>query len=326
MKKREQSSLFISLDSLVPQDHPYRKLDQLLPFSELSQTYQSLYSPNGRKEKGFEFALRTLILQFMEDLSDREMERYVWENLACKWFCDMDLGEKAPDHSYFGDFRKRLGTSRLMDIFSLVRDSLHGMGLIREVFTFVDASQLVSKLTTWDDRDRAIKKGLERFNNETAEKVAADKQARFGCKGNQKYWFGYKEHVSVDMQSGLINKVAATSADITDAKGFRHVCPNGGAVYADKGYSLKAVKTDLKRKGCHDATIKRNNMKEKNRKKDRWLSGIRAPYERVFAHRNKRVRYRGLMKVQFQVGIRALVFNLKRLMTLGVDRITLCRT
>lgn len=158
MKKREQSSLFITLDSLVPLDHPYRKLDQLLPFSELNQTYQSLYSLNGRKEKGFEFALRTLIIQFMEDLSDREMERYVQENLACKWFCDMDLGEKAPDHSYFGDFRKRLGTSRLMEIFSLVRGSLQGMGLIREVFTFVDASQLVSKLTTWDDRDRAIKK------------------------------------------------------------------------------------------------------------------------------------------------------------------------
>lgn len=28
-------------------------------------------------------------------------------------------------------------------------------------------------------------------------------------------------------------------------------------------------------------------MKEKNRDKDRWLSAIRAPYERVFAYRNK---------------------------------------
>lgn len=137
-----------------------------------------------------------------------------------------------------------------MDIFSLVR--LQSMGLIREVFTFVDASQLISKLTTWDDGDRAIKKGLDQSNNETAGKVAADKQARFGCKGKQKYWLGYKEHVSMDMQSGLINKVAATSADVTDAKGFRHVCPNGGAVYADKGYGLKPVKTELKRKGCHE--------------------------------------------------------------------------
>ena len=47
MKKRKQGSLFITLDSLIPLDRPYRKLDQLLPFSELSRTYQSLYSPLG---------------------------------------------------------------------------------------------------------------------------------------------------------------------------------------------------------------------------------------------------------------------------------------
>jgi IS5 family transposase len=197
------------------------------------------------------------------------------------------------------------------------------MGLIREVFTFVDASQLISKLTTWDDRDKAIKAGLEKFNNDTASKVAADKQARFGCKGNKKYWFGYKEHVSVDMQSGLINKVAATSAEVADADGLSHVCPTGGAVYADKGYCVNPAQTTLKRKGCHDATIKKNNMKGKDRRKDGWLSAIRSPYERVFAHRNKRLRYRGLEKVQFQVGIRALTFNLKRALTLGVEKIEL---
>ena len=254
------------------------------------------------------------------------MERYLQENNAGQWFCELALGEKAPDHSYFGDFRKRLGTTRLMDIFSHVRDSLKHMGLIREVFTFVDASQLVSKLTTWDDRDKAITIELAKFNNDTASKVAADKQARFGCKGNKKYWFGYKEHVSVDMQSGLINKVAATSAEVTDTEGVSHVCPKGGAVFGDKGYCVDPAKTTLKRKGCHDATIKKTTMKGKDRRKDGWLSAMRSPYERVFAHRNKRVRYRGLEKVQFQVGIRALTFNLKRVMALGVQNIDLLPT
>ena len=323
MGKRQQSSIFFALDELIPVDHPYRKLDQLLSFSEISKPYYSLYSMNGRKEKGVEFGLRALVLQFIEDLSDREMERFLQENLAGKWFCELGIGEKSPDHSYFGDFRKRLGTERLMNIFSHVRGSLREMGLIKEIFTFVDASQLVSKLTTWDDRDKAIKLGLEKFNNKTAGKVATDKQARFGCKGQNKYWYGYKEHASVDMQSGLINKIAATSADVTDAQGLQHVCPEDGAVYGDKGYCVNPAKITLKRKGCHDATIKKANMKDKNRYKDRWLSSIRSPYERVFAHRNKQVRYRGLKKVQFQVGIRALVFNLKRLMALGIERIAL---
>ena len=323
MSKRHQHSAFLSLDDLVPQDHPYRHLDQILSFTELSTPYQNLYSIRGPKEKGVEFGLRALVLQFIEDLSDREMERYLQENNAGQWFCELALGEKAPDHSYFGDFRKRLGTTRLMAIFSQVRDSLKHMGLIREVFTFVDASQLVSKLTTWDDRDKAIRAGLEKFNNETAPKIAADKQARFGCKGNNKFWYGYKEHVSVDMQSGLINKVAATSAEVTDAEGVSHVCPNGGAVFGGKGYCIHPAQEILKRKGCHDATIKKNNMKEKDRRKDGWLSAMRSPYERVFAHRNKRVRYRGLEKVQFQVGIRALVFNLKRVIALGIQKIDL---
>ena len=86
------------------------------------------------------------------------------ENLAGKWFCGFGLSEKTPDHSFFSDFRKRLGTKRLMDIFNRQRVSLKAAGLIREVFTFVDASKLVSKLSTWDDRDRAIAKGLEKFN------------------------------------------------------------------------------------------------------------------------------------------------------------------
>lgn len=323
MNKRHQTELLLTLDSLVGTGHPYRKLDELLCLKSLSQPFSNIFSTRGPKGRGVEFGLRTLVLQFMEDLSDREMQRYLSENLAAKWFCSLGLGQNTPDHSYFGDFRSRIGTEGLMDIFSQVRESLRSMGLIREVFTFVDASQLISKLTTWDDRDKAIKAGLEKFNNETAGKVAADPQARFGCKGNNKFWYGYKEHASVDMQSGLINKIAATSAEVTDAQGLEHVCPKSGAVYADKGYCVSPAKITLKRNGCHNATIKKNNMRGKNRDKDRWISGIRSPYERVFAHRNKRVRYKGLKKVQFQVGIRALCFNLKRLMVLGVERIEL---
>jgi len=314
MNKRTQHTLFLTLDSLVADNHPYRKLDALLDFHFLSAPHASLYSVMGRKEKGIEFGLRALVLQFIEDISDREMERFLQENNAAKWL-------KAVDHSYFGDFRQRLGTENLMTIFNQVRDCLKHMGLIREVFTFVDASHLISKLTTWDDRDKAIAQGLEKFNNETAAEVAADPQARFGCKGGNKYWYGYKEHASVDMQSGLINKVSATSADVTDAAGLEDICPEGGAVFGDKGYCVNPAKETLKRKGCHNATIKKATMKGKDHRKDGWLSAMRSPYERVFAHRSRRVRYRGLDKVQFQVGIRALVFNLKRMIALGFEKI-----
>ena len=82
----------------------------LLPIDQLSRPYHSFYSYKGNKEKGAEFKLRALVLQFYEDLSDREMESILQENLSGKWFCDLGLGEKAPDHNYLGEFRKRLGT------------------------------------------------------------------------------------------------------------------------------------------------------------------------------------------------------------------------
>ena len=36
MSKRHQHNLFLSLDSLIPDNHPYRQLDDLISFSELS--------------------------------------------------------------------------------------------------------------------------------------------------------------------------------------------------------------------------------------------------------------------------------------------------
>ena len=73
-------------------------------------------------------------------------------------------------------------------------------------------------------------------------KVAKDKDANFGCKGGNKFWYGYKKHISVDMQSGMINKVAITPASTIDSKGAKHVMPKQGAVFADKGYCDKNVK------------------------------------------------------------------------------------
>ena len=38
----------------------------------------------------------------MDDLSDRELERFLRENLAAKLFCDFTLSSKTPDHLLFG--------------------------------------------------------------------------------------------------------------------------------------------------------------------------------------------------------------------------------
>jgi IS5 family transposase len=51
-----------------------------------------------------------------------------------------------------------------------------------------------------------------------------------------------QKHVSLDIQSGLINKVAVTQANVTGASAFALLPPSDGAIYADKGYCTKSTK------------------------------------------------------------------------------------
>lgn len=316
----------VSLEELVKQDHPYRKLLSLVDFHGLSKTLKEIKrnQETGRKGYSVEQCLKMLVLQFMEDLSDREMERYVIENNAAKLFCDFSLTAKTPDFTYFSKIKSVIGTHKLSKTFNKVQDQLKQQGLIREVFTFVDASHLISKINIWEDRDKLIAKGEEGFNNKALEKnskeksssIQADTQARMGCKGKKKYWFGYKRHASVDMQSGLINKVAITPANVPDGKAVKHILPKSGAVFGDKGYCTSDSTREIKRKGLHDCTIKKNNMNGKNRDKDKWISQMRSPYERVFSKMSKHVKYRGIEKNQFAFFMEAMAHNFKRLMTL----------
>lgn len=303
----------VNLEQLVSSTHQYREFIKVFDFSEVEKSLSSVEKEASYKGYGVFRLFKCLLLQFMEDLSDRELERYIQENNSAKWFCDFGLTDKTPDHSVFSRIRRRIGTNKLSQIFNLLRDQLKSQGLMSEVFTFVDASHLIAKANLWEERDAIIKTKYDKLNNKTLAKVAKDKQAKIGCKGSNKYWYGYKKHKSVDMQSGLINKVAVTPANVTDNKGFKHVCPKGGAVYADKGYCLEDSQRVSKIKSVHLVAIKKNNMKGKNKDLDRWVTKIRSPYERVFSKDNKRVRYVGIAKNQFAEFMKAICFNLRRI-------------
>jgi len=306
----------ISLEDLVPPSHQYRRFIEVFDFAKIKHHLKSVEKDANYKGYGVDRLFRCLLLQFMENISDRELGRMIQENTAAKWFCGFSLSEATPDFSVFSRARSRIGTNKLSKIFTLLRDQMQRKGFMSEVFTFVDASHLVSKAALWEERDELIKQKYDKINNDNISKVAHDKQAKIGCKGGSKFWYGYKKHVSVDMQSGLINKVAITPANLTDAQGFRHVCPNGGAVYADKGYCKKPSIIAAKCKNVHLAAIKNNNMRGKNRDLDRWITGIRSPYESVFSKQRRRVRYCGIAKNQFAEFMNAICFNMRRILVL----------
>lgn len=303
-----------AVDSLVRQDHPYRTILRLVDFAGLTRGLQSLLNRGiGRPGYNLESGFKALILQWMEDLSDRELERYLQENNAGKLFCSFTLTEKTPDHCYFSELRRKIGTERLAKLFNKFGDKLGAQGLVANVFTFVDASKMISKISLWDERDKAIKDGQDKLNNSNIKDYSVDKDADYGCKGKDEYWYGYKRHVAVCMKNGLITKTAATKASLTDARGLKHVCPRGGMVVADKGYCVKPAQDTMKAKGCHSGAILKENMRGKNRDKDRFLTRIRMPYEGVFSKMNKKARYKAIAKNQFQALMQAFAYNLKRL-------------
>jgi len=312
---RTEQIEMVSVEQLVPEKHTYRRLKKMLDFDRIVRAVNVKESELGATGFGRDRLILCMILQFMEDSSDRQFERFIAENNAAKWFCDFGLIEKTPDFTTLCKFRALVGTKNMSSLFNEVKRQLQAQGHCAEVFTFIDASALVSKLSLWEERDKAVTEGYEKLNNEVLPEVAVDKEATIGAKSSKKFWYGFKKHVAVDMQSGMINRVAVTTASVTDADGAKHVMPRGGAACADKGY-VGAI-PEMFRRGVHPMVILRNNMKEKNRDLDRWLSGLRAPYEGTFSKQNRRVRYRGVVKNQGAEFMYAIAYNFRRLLVLN---------
>lgn len=315
---RHEQIEMVSIEQLVSKTHTYRSLKNLLDFNRITKAVKVKERETGAIGFGKERLILCLILQFMEDLSDREFERFIAENTAGKWFCGFMLLEKTPDYTTICKFRNAIGTKQMGRLFEEVKRQMQARNCCSEVFTFIDATALVSKLSLWEERDKAISAGYEKLNNEVLSKVSVDKQAKIGAKSSKNFWYGFKKHVAVDMQSGMITKVAVTPANVTDAAGAKHVLPRSGAVAGDKGY-VGAI-DDILGRGLHPMIIKRNNMKDKNRELDCWITKLRSPYEGIFSKQNKRVRYRGVAKNQGAEFLYAIAHNFRRLLALEREK------
>ncbi len=304
----------IDLKDEVADRHELWRVEKVIQFSSLMYRFKDLETGVGRNGFGIDVGIKSLYLQFHYDLSDRELEKRLRFDMAFRWFCGFTAFEETPEHSFFCRFRKLMGAKRIGHLFKLIVKKAKDEKVMRSVFRFADATTVITKQTTWEERDKALKEGEGKLNNSNVQNYSADSQARFGCKGKSKFWYGYKAHVCADMQSMLIERIAVTPANLSDQEGFAHVCPRGGEmVFADKAYCLGKAQDAMKGRGAVSAAISKNNMKSKNKDLDRWRSSVRAPFEGIFSKFEKRARYRGLAKVQLQLFWEAIVWNVKRL-------------
>ncbi len=107
----------VSLEDLVAKDHPYRKLKKLLNFNRIIRKLKLKQAGVGATGYGKERLVYCLLLQFMENLSDRECERYLRENTAGKWFAGFSLTEETPDYSTLCKFRNAMGSEGIERLF-----------------------------------------------------------------------------------------------------------------------------------------------------------------------------------------------------------------
>ena len=97
----------------------------------------SVKKKNPPEGYGIERLFRCLFLQFLEDLSDGELEVFLRENNAGKWFYGFGLLEDVPDHTVFMRARSQIGTNLLSKLFEQLRKELKIKG---------DMNRLLSKL------------------------------------------------------------------------------------------------------------------------------------------------------------------------------------
>ena len=299
-------------NTLVEKDEPFHYLNEHFDFTKLACSLSKCYSELGTTGIAVEKGFRALLVQFWEDYSDRQMEKSLRHNIVVRWFCGFGLTEDTPDHSYFGKLRKRIGPERLAEMFHKVNEEMKKKNLFGEVFTFIDASSIITKTALWDERDKAIADGEEKLKNAIINNYTADKDAKWGAKSKTNIWFGYKRHNAVDMKFGLISKVAVTPANTPDYKAVKNIAPNQGMVFMDKGYDYLEADQYIRENNCVPATLRKNNNKQKNFDLDAWRSKVRMPFESTFSKQSKRARYRGQTKVLFQCLAEALIYNLKK--------------
>jgi len=111
--------------------------------------------------------------KFVEDLSDRHIERGMGEIMALKWFCAFTQKDETPNFIHFTKLYRRIGTKGISSLYNSFQEMLKEKGYMSEIFT-MDTSSVISKTHLWKERDLAIQEGQETLNNQNVGKYGSD--------------------------------------------------------------------------------------------------------------------------------------------------------
>jgi IS5 family transposase len=300
-------------DAMIPAGHLFRRLRALLDWGGLAAELEDCYRHRGRPSVPPEVMLRIMILQYLYDRSDRQIEEDLRMHIGFKFFAGLAPDEAGPDHSTLSRFRGRVGNERFVRIFNKIVQAARQAGVIADRLHAIDARAVKANVATWRRRDRDddddSPPGLVRFDDTPP--GSPDPDAKWGAKSTGKYFHGYKHHLAVDADSGMIVVSAVTPGNRNDgAEMPTLVDDRAGAITADKAYDSRTNHRLLARHGIGDRIIRKKGdngsanklrwvVERTNAIVKRWCGGGRA-------------RYWSLEKVSIQMTLASVAANLKR--------------
>ena len=178
---------------------------------------------------------KILLLQQWHTLSDPAAEEAVRDRLSFRRFCGLPLEIETPDHASIWRFRQaidKLGLST--KLLAEVNCQLDALGLIIKRGTLVDATIIA---------------GAVRRPYEGGGVNPRDPEARFTRKRDKTY-FGYKAHLAVDEESGLVRQAEMTPANVHDSRlGEALIQGDEQGFFADRAYDSQALRETLEARG-----------------------------------------------------------------------------
>ena len=289
------------------------QIERIVPWGEWLALIKPCYykGERGNKPYDLELMLRIYLIQNLYDLADEATVSEVVDSRAFSDFCGVESSNQVPDGDTLGRFRNLLIKNNLQEkLFAQVVEMLKAKGLILKKGTIVD-STIISAPSSTKNKEKK-----------------RDSEAHSTKKGNQ-WFFGYKAHIGVDKDSGLVHTIKATGAnvhDVTMTSELLHGEEN--EVYGDSGYTSadkredavvrnkngKKIKYKINRKPSQIKKLSRSG-KYTAKKAEHKKSSVRAKVEHVFAVVKRqlgyrRTRYRGLKKQTSKLHIMFALANL----------------
>ncbi len=305
---------------------PLEKLERIVPWRVFRMPLAKALkrfdgSKGGRPAYDTILMFKILVLQALYNLGDDQTEFVINDRLSFIRFLGLSIGDDVPDAKTIWLFREHLTQARAMDnLFARFDKHLARSGYLAMGGQIVDATIVAAPKQRNSDGEKAdIKEGKVpgAWKDNPAKLAQKDTDAplrrRFAClpgngwtvkysKAKQKPdgtkhaidiaipAFGYKNHISIDREHGLIRTWKATHASRYDGAQLSDLVSRdntGSTVWADTAYRSKKNETWLTKNGfvsnIHTKKPKGKPMSERASKANAKRSKVRAFVEHPFA-------------------------------------------